>query len=155
MISSPPGEKDIPWMHHALALARYAEEAGEVPVGAVVVQEGEMVGKGWNCPINSHDPTAHAEIQAIRAASQKLGNYRLVGTTLYVTLEPCAMCAGAIIQARIQRVVFGAFDPKGGAAGSALNILPGERLNHQVECQGGVLAESCGAILSAFFRARR
>ncbi|WP_041350849.1 tRNA adenosine(34) deaminase TadA [Nitrosococcus watsonii] len=155
MISSPPGEKDIPWMYHALALARYAEETGEVPVGAVVVQEDEIVGEGWNCPINSRDPTAHAEIQAIRAASQQLGNYRLVGTTLYVTLEPCAMCAGAIIQARIRRVVFGAFDPKGGAVGSALSILPGERLNHQVECQGGVLAEACGAILSAFFRARR
>lgn len=142
-------------MYHALALARYAEERGEVPVGAVLVREGEMVGQGWNCPIAANDPTAHAEIQAIRAASRQLGNYRLVGTTLYVTLEPCAMCAGAIIQARIQRVVFGAFDLKGGAAGSVLNILPGARLNHRVECQGGVLAEPCGALLSAFFRARR
>ncbi|ADE16762.1 CMP/dCMP deaminase zinc-binding protein [Nitrosococcus halophilus Nc 4] len=142
-------------MHHALVLARHAEERGEVPVGAVLVQEGEMVAEGWNCPITAKDPTAHAEIQAIRAASQQLGNYRLVGTTLYVTLEPCAMCAGAIIQARIQRVVFGAFDPKGGAAGSVLSILPGDRLNHQVQCQGGILAEPCGAILSAFFRARR
>ncbi|QBQ53613.1 tRNA adenosine(34) deaminase TadA [Nitrosococcus wardiae] len=146
---------DIEWMHYALALARHAEERGEVPVGAVLVQEGEMVAEGWNCPIIAKDPTAHAEIQAIRAASQQLGNYRLVGTTLYVTLEPCAMCAGAIIQARIQRVVFGAFDPKGGAAGSVLSILPGDLLNHQVQCQGGVLAEPCGEILSAFFRARR
>jgi tRNA(adenine34) deaminase len=146
---------DIEWMRHALALARYAEEEGEVPVGAVLVQNGEMIGEGWNCPIAANDPTAHAEIQAIRAASHSLNNYRLVGTTLYVTLEPCAMCAGAIIQARVRRVVFGAFDPKGGAAGSVLNVLPGDRLNHKVESQGGVLAESCGMIISAFFRARR
>jgi tRNA(adenine34) deaminase len=146
---------DIEWMHHALALARHAEEEGEVPVGAVLVQNGEMIGEGWNCPIAANDPTAHAEIQAIRAASHYLNNYRLVGTTLYVTLEPCAMCAGAIIQARVRRVVFGAFDPKGGAAGSVLNVLPGDRLNHKVESQGGVLAESCGMIISAFFRARR
>ncbi|MGR6034990.1 MAG: tRNA adenosine(34) deaminase TadA [Candidatus Nitrosoglobus sp.] len=146
---------DIEWMHHALALARHAEEEGEVPVGAVLVQNGEVIGEGWNCPIAANDPTAHAEIQAIRAASHYLNNYRLVGTTLYVTLEPCAMCAGAIIQARVRRVVFGAFDPKGGAAGSVLNVLPGDRLNHKVESQGGVLAESCGMIISAFFRARR
>jgi tRNA(adenine34) deaminase len=146
---------DIEWMHYALALARYAEEGREVPIGAVLVQNGEMVGQGWNCPITASDPTAHAEIQAIRAASQYLGNYRLVGTTLYVTLEPCAMCAGAIIQARIKRLVFGAFDPKGGAAGSVLSVLPGDRLNHRVESHGGVLAEPCGMILSAFFRARR
>lgn len=146
---------DIEWMRHALALARYAEEEGEVPVGAVLVQNGEMIGEGWNCPIAANDPTAHAEIQAIRAASHYLNNYRLVGTTLYVTLEPCAMCAGAIIQARVRRVVFGAFDPKGGAAGSVLNVLPGDQLNHKVESQGGVLAESCGMIISAFFRARR
>lgn len=146
---------DIEWMHHALTLARRAEQQGEVPVGAVLVQNNEMIGEGWNCPIAISDPTAHAEIQAIRAASQYLGNYRLVGTTLYVTLEPCAMCAGAIIQARIERLVFGAFDPKGGAAGSILSVLPGDRLNHRVESQGGVLAEPCGMIISAFFRARR
>lgn len=148
-------EKDIEWMHSALALAHHAEERGEVPVGAVVVQAGEVIGQGWNCPITTNDPTAHAEIQAIRMASQRVGNYRLVGATLYVTLEPCAMCAGAIIHARLQRVVFGALDPKGGAAGSVFSILPGERLNHRVECHGGVLAESCGALLSSFFRARR
>jgi tRNA(adenine34) deaminase len=146
---------DIEWMHHALALARHAKEEGEVPVGAVLVLNGEVIGEGWNCPIAANDPTAHAEIQAIRAASHYLNNYRLVGTTLYVTLEPCAMCAGAIIQARVRRVVFGAFDPKGGAAGSVLSVLPGDRLNHRVESQGGVLAEPCGMIISAFFRARR
>lgn len=147
--------RDIEWMHYALALAQQAQESGEVPVGAVLVGDSGVLGQGWNCPITAKDPTAHAEIQAIRAASRLLGNYRLVDTTLYVTLEPCAMCAGAIIQARIQRVVFGAFDPKGGAAGSVLSILPGDRLNHQVQCRGGILAEPCGAILSAFFRARR
>ncbi len=146
---------DREWMYSALALAHHAEAKGEVPVGAVVVQAGEIIGQGWNCPITTNDPTAHAEIQAIRMASQQVGNYRLVGATLYVTLEPCAMCAGAIIHARLQRVVFGALDPKGGAAGSVFSILPGECLNHRVKCQGGILAESCGAILSAFFRARR
>ncbi|BAW81055.1 cytidine/deoxycytidylate deaminase [Candidatus Nitrosoglobus terrae] len=148
-------EKDQEWMNYALTLARQAEQAGEVPVGAVLVQNNEIIGEGWNCPIGTHDPTAHAEIQAIRAAGQYRGNYRLVGTTLYVTLEPCVMCAGAIIQARIKRVVFGAFDPKAGAAGSVLPVLPGEGLNHRAEIQGGVLAESCGLMMSTFFRTRR
>jgi tRNA(adenine34) deaminase len=142
-------------MHYALALARRAEESGEVPVGAVLVQDNKIIGRGWNCPVGTRDPTAHAEIQAIRAAGQRVDNYRLVGTTLYVTLEPCPMCAGAIIHARIQRVVFGASDPKSGAAGSVFNVLPGDRLNHRVECQGGILAEACGALLSTFFRTRR
>lgn len=146
---------DIEWMYAALALAQHAEARGEVPVGAVVVQAGKIIGRGWNCPITANDPTAHAEIQAIRTASQQVGNYRLVGATLYVTLEPCAMCAGAIVHARLQRVIFGALDPKGGAAGSVFSILPGERLNHRVECQGGMLAEPCGALLSSFFRTRR
>lgn len=146
---------DIEWMYAALALAQHAEAKGEVPVGAVVVQAGKIIGRGWNCPITANDPTAHAEIQAIRTASQQVGNYRLVGATLYVTLEPCAMCAGAIVHARLQRVIFGALDPKGGAAGSVFSILPGERLNHRVECQGGMLAEPCGALLSSFFRTRR
>lgn len=148
-------ETDQAWMTYALMLAQQAEQAGEVPVGAVLVQDDEMIGEGWNCPIGTNDPTAHAEIQAIRAAGQYRRNYRLVGTTLYVTLEPCIMCAGAIIQARIKRVVFGAFDPKAGAAGSVLSVLSGEGLNHRAEIQGGVLAESCGLMISAFFRARR
>ena len=142
-------------MHHALVLAQRAEEHGEVPVGAVLVRDNRIIGEGWNCPISARDPTAHAEIQAIRAAGQQIGNYRLVGSTLYVTLEPCAMCAGAIIHARIQRVVFGAADPKSGAAGSVFNILPGHQLNHRVECQGGLLTEACSTLLSIFFRARR
>lgn len=146
---------DIEWMRYALTLAQQAEKEGEVPVGAVLVRNDEFIGQGWNCPITKHDPTAHAEIESIRAAGQYLSNYRLMGTTLYVTLEPCVMCAGAIIQARIERVVFGAFDPKGGAAGSVLNILPGDQLNHRVACCGGILAESCGMLLSRFFRARR
>lgn len=147
--------EDLDWMRAALTLARYAGAKGEVPVGALVVQAGQIMGRGWNRPIATTDPTAHAEIQAIRAASRQAGNYRLVGATLYVTLEPCVMCAGAIVQARLRRVVFGAPDPKGGAAGSVFTILPGERLNHRVECQGGVLAESCSRLLSAFFRRRR
>lgn len=147
--------EDIKWMRAALALARYAGARGEVPVGALVVQAGHVMGQGWNCPIAATDPTAHAEIQAIRAAGRHAGNYRLVGATLYVTLEPCVMCAGAIVQARLQRVVFGAPDPKGGAAGSVFTVLSGERLNHRVECQGGVLATPCGHLLSAFFRRRR
>jgi tRNA(adenine34) deaminase len=148
-------DEDLTWMRHALALAQRAEERGEVPVGAVLIRDDRIIGEGWNCPISAQDPTAHAEIQAIRAASQHVGNYRLGGATLYVTLEPCVMCAGAIIHARIQRVVFGASDPKGGAAGSVFNILPGNQLNHRVECQGGILAEACGTLLSIFFRARR
>jgi tRNA(adenine34) deaminase len=147
--------EDLTWMRHALALAQRAEERGEVPVGAVLIRDDRIIGEGWNCPISARDPTAHAEIQAIRAAGQHVDNYRLGGATLYVTLEPCVMCAGAIIHARIQRVVFGASDPKGGAAGSVFNILPGNQLNHRVECQGGILAEACGTLLSIFFRARR
>jgi tRNA(adenine34) deaminase len=148
-------EKDEAWMRRALALARCAAAAGEVPVGAVLVLDDEVVGEGWNRPIGACDPTAHAEVVALRAAATRLGNYRLTGSTLYVTLEPCAMCAGAMIQARVARVVFGAPDPRAGAAGSVFNVLQAEALNHCAEIAGGVLAEPCGALLRDFFRARR
>src|SRR3990172_247820 len=143
------------WMTQALGLARQAEAAGEVPVGALVVLDGECIGTGWNRPIGAHDPTAHAEIVALRAASRRLNNYRLPGAVLYVTLEPCVMCAGAIIHARLGHEVFGAADPKAGAAGSVFSILGTERLNHVVPCTGGVLAPESSALLQGFFRARR
>lgn len=143
------------WMTEALSLAREAGAAGEVPVGAVVVLGGEIIGRGFNQPIGHHDPTAHAEIMALRAAAARLDNYRLPGTTLYVTLEPCAMCAGAIMHARIARVVFGAPDPKTGVAGSVLDLFGEARLNHHAEITGGVLAPECGQLLSSFFAARR
>lgn len=148
-------EVDITWMRYALDLAHRANLQQEVPVGAVIVEENQILGEGFNCPIAKHDPSAHAEIQAIRTASQKIQNYRLKGTTLYVTLEPCAMCAGAIVQARIERVVFGAWDPKSGAAGSVLNILEHEQLNHRAIIQGGVLANECGELLKEFFKKKR
>jgi tRNA(adenine34) deaminase len=142
-------------MRRALGLAERAEAAGEVPVGAVLVRDGEVVGEGWNRPIGAHDPTAHAEVEALRDAGRRLANYRLPGTALYVTLEPCAMCAGAILHARVARVVFGARDPKGGAAGSVFDLLGTDRLNHRVEVVSGVLAEACGQRLQAFFQSRR
>ena len=143
------------WMQRALELAQQAKAEGEVPVGAVLVKEDHILGEGWNAPIGQHDPTAHAEIRALRQAAERLGNYRLLDTTLYVTLEPCVMCAGAIIHARVKRVVIGALDPKTGAAGSVFDILNSERHNHQVEISQGVLAEECGALLKDFFQARR
>ena len=143
------------FMRAALALAREAAASDEVPVGAVVVLEGNIVGRGFNQPISRHDPTAHAEVMALRAAAAQLGNYRLPGATLYVTLEPCAMCAGAIMHARIDRVVFGARDPKTGAAGSVVDLFDEPRLNHHAVVEGGVLADECGALLSGFFAARR
>ena len=146
---------DVRWMARALALAQQAELQGEVPVGAVIVRDGEMLGEGWNKPIISHDPTAHAEIQALRAACQQENNYRLPGATLYVTLEPCVMCAGALIHARIERVIFAATEPKTGAAGSCFDIFNNTKLNHHVICQQGVLAEQSGELLRSFFRARR
>lgn len=139
----------------ALDLAREAGSLGEVPVGAVVVKDGQVVGRGFNQPIGRHDPTAHAEVMALRDAAQTLGNYRLPGCTLYVTLEPCAMCSGAIMHARIGRVVFGAADPKTGVAGSVINLYQEKQLNHHASIEGGVLAEECGALLSSFFAARR
>jgi tRNA(adenine34) deaminase len=146
---------DEAFMQQALLLARKAWEAGEVPVGALVVQDGNVVGQGFNQPILGHDPTAHAEIAALRDAGQRLGNYRLPGCTLYVTLEPCVMCAGAIQHARISRVVFGAHDPKTGACGSVVDLFAEPRLNHHATVTAGVLAAECGAMLSDFFAERR
>jgi tRNA(adenine34) deaminase len=143
------------WMREALTLAQKAEAEGEVPVGAVIVRGGEIIGRGWNHPIAAHDPTAHAEIIALRAAAQQLENYRLTDTTLYVTLEPCAMCAGAMVHARVGRLVFGASDPKAGAAGTVFNLVQASALNHRLEVTSGVLADECGAILKRFFESRR
>lgn len=146
---------DEAFMRMALSAAAEAQRLGEVPVGAVLVREGDVIAIGHNQPIIGHDPTAHAEIAALRAAAQKLGNYRLPGCTLYVTLEPCAMCAGAMMHARLARVVYGASDPKTGACGSVVNLFAEARLNHHTEVQGGVLAGECGTMLSAFFAERR
>jgi tRNA(adenine34) deaminase len=146
---------DEDFMRHALELARRAQAEGEVPVGAVVVLDEKVIGEGWNRPISASDPTAHAEIQAMRAAASTRKNYRLVGATLYVTLEPCAMCVGAMFHARIRRVVFGAADPKTGAAGSTVDLFEEKRLNHHALVQGGVLAAECAALLSGFFASRR
>src|SRR5688572_31983886 len=142
-------------MSRALELAREAERAGEVPVGAVIVKGGEIVAEGWNRPISTNDPTAHAEMVALRAAGQALSTYRLLDTTLYVTLEPCAMCAGAMVHARVKRLVFAARDPRAGAAGSVFNVVQHPALNHRIEFTSGVLAEDCGALLREFFVARR
>ena len=146
---------DIALMRHALSLADKAYHAGEVPVGAVLVLDNEIIAEGWNCPISSHDPTAHAEIVALREGGQRLSNYRLIETTLYVTLEPCVMCMGAIQHARVKRVVYGATDPKRGAAGSALQLADASFLNHRIEITGGVLEETCSTQLRSFFIARR
>jgi tRNA(adenine34) deaminase len=148
-------KSDEDWMQVALEQARIAGACGEVPVGAVVVCDGEIIGRGFNQPIRTHDPTAHAEVMALREAAQHLKNYRLPGCELYVTLEPCVMCSGAIMHARIGRVVFGAADPKTGAVGSVIDLFAEARLNHHAEVSGGVLADECGALLSGFFAARR
>jgi tRNA(adenine34) deaminase len=147
--------EDHRWMQHALQLAKRAEQQGEVPIGAVLVLNNEIIGEGYNQTITHHDPTAHAEIVALRDAGKKLGNYRLLNSTLYVTLEPCLMCVGAIVHARCQRLVYGADDPKAGAVSSVFNILQSQKLNHAVECMGGVLAEECGQLLKNFFLVRR
>ncbi|MFA5940833.1 MAG: tRNA adenosine(34) deaminase TadA [Sinimarinibacterium sp.] len=147
--------RDEVYMRHALMLAHRAQAQGEVPVGAVVVHGQRIVGEGWNQPIGAHDPSAHAEMVALRQAAQRLGNYRLLDTTLYVTLEPCVMCAGAIVHARVAHLVFGAWDPKAGAVRSVYDVIARPRLNHIVEWQGGVLEQECGDALRAFFRARR
>lgn len=146
---------DETFMQRALELARQAEAEGEVPVGAVLVKDGEIVAEGFNRPIISHDPTAHAEIATLRAGAKALENYRLTGTTLYVTLEPCPMCAGAIVHARVGRLVYGAADPRAGAAGTVFNLTQGAPLNHRVEVEGGVLAGEAAGLLQAFFRSRR
>ena len=147
--------EDEAWMRHALALARQAAAEGEVPVGAVLVKDGELISEGYNRPISNHDPSGHAEMIALREGAKKIGNYRLTGTTLYVTLEPCVMCAGAIIHARVQRLVFAAADPKAGAVHSLYDVISNPRLNHRVEWTGGVLEPECGQLLRDFFRARR
>ncbi|MWV17297.1 tRNA adenosine(34) deaminase TadA [Pseudomonas sp. L-22-4S-12] len=147
--------QDERFMREALEQARLGAEQGEVPVGAVLVQDGEVIGRGFNCPISTHDPSAHAEMVAIRAAALDLRNYRLPGSTLYVTLEPCSMCAGLIVHSRIARVVYGATEPKAGVVVSRGQFFAQEFLNHRVLVEGGLLAQECGAVLSAFFKARR
>ena len=165
MIASPtdaikpgnPGEAFPPehWMEEALALARQAQARGEVPVGAVVIKDGAIIGRGGNTPISANDPTAHAEIAALREAARALANYRLPDCDLYVTIEPCAMCAGAILHARIRRLVFGARDPKTGACGSVVDLFAERRLNHHTTVTGDVVGEACGQLLSDFFVSRR
>jgi tRNA(adenine34) deaminase len=151
----PVVNRDVDWMRHALKLAARAEAEGEVPVGALVVRDDQLMGEGWNQPVALRDPTAHAEVLALRAAAQRIGDYRLGGATLYVTLEPCPMCAAAISHARIARLVFGAWDPRQGAAGSAFNLVTSEALNHHVDSFGGVLSVECSAMLRKFFETRR
>ena len=156
--SSPAAfsDEDAGFMRRALQLAAHARDAeNEVPVGAILVLDGEIIGLGWNRNITLNDPTAHAEIQALRAAGEKIGNYRLVGATLYVTLEPCAMCSMALVHARVGRVVYGATDPKTGAAGSVFDTLISERHNHRIQVDGGLLAEESSTMLREFFRSRR
>ena len=158
MKSKPERENDSPdvrFMRAALREAARAAAEGEVPVGAVVVQEGRILSRAHNRPLHLRDPAAHAEILALRRAARKLGNYRLTGCSLYVTIEPCAMCAGGIVHARVSRLVFGAKDPKAGAAGSALAVLNHPKLNHRVEIESGILEGDCGRLLSKFFRSRR
>lgn len=146
---------DSRWMQAALEQARLASDAGEVPVGAVVISNGEIAGRGHNRNLLDNDPTAHAEIVALREAAARIGNYRLTGCTLYATIEPCAMCAGAMIHARIARLVYGASDPKAGAAGSVLEVINHPRLNHQMEVTAGVMEKECGDLLRSFFQSRR
>ena len=147
--------KDEAWMHLALELAHKAESMGEVPVGAIIVKDGELIAEGWNQPIATHDATAHAEVMALRAAGEKLGNYRLPGTELFVTLEPCVMCVGAMLHARVSRVVFAASDPKTGALGGAFNLLDTGTHNHEFNVESGVLETEASEMLKEFFRARR
>ena len=148
-------DDDTRWMQYALVLAQHAATLGEVPVGAVVVREGAIIGEGWNCPISENDPTAHAEVMALRDASSKQKNYRLPDATLYVTIEPCTMCAGALIHSRVARVVYGATEPKAGVVESNTCVFEGEHLNHKLNYEGGVLAQECSEVLKAFFKRRR
>jgi tRNA(adenine34) deaminase len=154
-MGSGPDSSDEHWMLRALELARRAEASGEVPVGAVLVKDGAVVAEGWNSPIASQDPTAHAEIQVLRAAGQALGNYRLPDTTLYVTMEPCPMCAGALVHARISRLVFGVRDQRIGSAGSVFDIVRATEVNHRVDVSGEILEPECRQLVQEFFRARR
>ena len=151
----PPPRSDVDFMRRALELSLGAREKGEVPVGAVLVRGDQVIAEGANCPIASSDPTAHAEIEALRAGGRTLGGYRLTDTTLYVTLEPCTMCAAAIVHARVGRLVFGAWDPRAGAAGSIVDVFALPGLNHRVDVFGGVLADECSRLLKEFFAGRR
>ena len=146
---------DKDWMQHAFELAKKAEAQDEVPVGAIIVYEDRVIGEGWNQPITSNDPTAHAEVMALRDAGGKIGNYRLPNATIYVTLEPCTMCAGAIIHARLSRLVYAADDPKTGACGSIFNLLQTEELNHKVDIEKGVMEEECQSLIRSFFNQKR
>ena len=148
-------ELDHQFMQQAIEQAQLAAVAGEVPVGAVLVRDGQVIAKAFNKPVGNHDPSAHAEMLALREAAKTEGNYRLPGSTLYVTLEPCVMCAGAILHARVDRVVFGAPDPKTGAAGSVLDVFSSKQINHQTSVEGGVMSEECGQLLRIFFKERR
>jgi len=148
-------ELDHQFMQQALDQAKLAAMAGEVPVGAVLVRDGKIISRGFNQPIGNSDPSAHAEMMALRAAAHIESNYRLPGTTLYVTLEPCIMCAGAMLHARVERVVFGATDPKTGAAGSVLNVFSEKQINHQTQVEGGIMDDECGQVLRDFFKGRR
>jgi tRNA(adenine34) deaminase len=148
-------DTDERWMRRALELARRAEREGEVPVGAILVLNDDVIGEGWNRPVAESDPTAHAEIRALRQAAAALGNYRLVDTTLYVTMEPCPMCAGALVHARVARLVYGAQDLRVGAAGTVFDIVRAPEVNHRLVVEGGVLQDECRALLQRFFRARR
>ncbi|MEE9421929.1 MAG: tRNA adenosine(34) deaminase TadA [Gammaproteobacteria bacterium] len=148
-------ETDNRWMQVAIQLAEQAARKGEVPVGAIIVMGGQVIGEGWNQPISTNDPTAHAEIMAIRNAAIRIKNYRLTGTTLYVTLEPCLMCAGSMVHARIERLVYGATDPKRGAVNSTCHALESQGLNHRIQVEGGVMAAECGGLLQTFFREKR
>ena len=147
--------EDEYWMHEALKLAQHASLQDEVPVGAIVVYDNEVIGKGWNQPIAQNDPTAHAEIIALQTAAKAIQNYRLLNATLYVTLEPCIMCVGAMLHARIKKLIFGAYDPKTGAAGTVFNLVSDNRHNHCIEVAGGILEEDCGKLLQSFFQLRR
>jgi tRNA(adenine34) deaminase len=148
-------ERDDSWMRHALSLAKKAEAQGDVPVGAVLIHDETIIGEGFNSPIHHCDPTAHAEVLALRAGAKTLNNYRLVNSTLYVTLEPCVMCLGALVHARVKRVVFGAYEPRAGAVQSAFALGEAHQFNHQIEYAGGLLSDEAGALLSQFFRAKR
>lgn len=146
---------DEHWMQQAMELAHKAQDEDEVPVGAVLVKDDKLIGSGWNQPISASDPTAHAEIVSMREASSRLGNYRLPGTTLYVTLEPCTMCVGAMIHARIERLVFGAYEPRTGAVCSVFDIIQSDEHNHRIQFQGGILEDECASLLKEFFKSRR
>ncbi len=150
-----PHKTDDHWIAHALTLANHAAKQNEVPVGAILVQDNQIIAEGWNQPIAHHDPTAHAEIVTLRKAANKIKNYRLINSTLYVTLEPCVMCIGAILHARIDRLVYGARDPRAGAIESVFRVVDEPRLNHRIDCKGGVMADACGQILKDFFKQRR